>query len=311
LRDHRDIADYFEASLQFFYEAGSALRLGAGVESFRYVTMAGIIIASFFLWFVIPKVVLLPLVAGAIYWLWTTTFLQTRRYKSSLAQVHQSALNELVTMYEPEWRYTLRAPRMRNEVRHSGLFPQRYDFVHSHGCIAGTVNSCLMAAVKIEVGTHFFVTQKVGKLSRKMRKRRNSFEGFLVAIDMPKSFMGSLTIDREVPENPATLEAPTFEQIFRVSCTYEPLKEKILSAEMIQRLMDLDQQFALHPFTLSFKDSILYISIPWEQDIFSPAFDDHARWNAAYCDARVIEMISEISQSLLADPTAEEPKDLS
>jgi hypothetical protein len=307
LRDHRDFADFYEASLQFFYEAATAIRLSAGIQKFRYITMGFIAVIVIGLWSKVPKLLLIPVAAGGYYWLATSSILKSKRYSSTLAQVQQQALNDLVALHQPHWRYTIRSPRMRKEIRDSGLFPQRLDFVHEQGCIAGMVGMCLMAAVKIDIGNYFFITQKVGKVARRLRSRRSAFEGFLIAMEYPKSFQGSLIINREVPEGAATLEMLPFERIFNIQTQKTELVDLLVTPLLREQLMFLDQQYANFPFTLSFKDSVLYVALPWEQDLFSPATAEQSNWHSAYGDSRAIEMLGDITKGLLLEQQILDP----
>ncbi|KYG63751.1 hypothetical protein AZI86_13075 [Bdellovibrio bacteriovorus] len=300
MKDHRDFADFYEASLQFFYEAGMAIRLSAGKQTFRLLCMVVIVIATACLWGRAPKVLLIPAAAAGLYWLATSHSFKNEKYRVSLAKVHQEALNELVWIHDRAWRYTLRAPKVRREIRESGLFNHNVDFIHEKGCISGPVGMCLMAAVKVDMGNILEVTQRIGRLSMTKRHHRPTFSGFFIAMDFPRSFTGTVILRRGAQSN-LSMNHEAFDNIFQVQTRDHDLAREVLTPFMLDQLVNLDSRLSQFPFTVTFKDSCVYVSLPWEKELFAPAFDDNARFQAAYDDSLAIEVISVISKELLAE----------
>lgn len=307
MKDHRDFADFYEASLQFFYEAGTAIRLSAGIQTFRYLCMAVVGIVTLVLWGKVPKPILLPSAAAALYWFSISSFLKNQKYKVSLAKVQQEAINELVWIHERAWRYTLRSPKMKKEIKESGLFSQHIDYVHEHGCIAGPKGMSLVTAVKVNVGNFMNVTQRFGQTSRKTRHRQSTFSGFFIAMEFPRAFQGRVILRREAVSN-ITMNHAEFDRVFQVQTANVELAHEILTPFMLDQLASLDAQMSQNPFTITFKDSCVYIALPWDQDLFAPAFDDHTRWQAAHNDSRAIELIALMAQEILAEPRADKKR---
>lgn len=307
LKDYRDFADFYEASLQFFYEAGMAIRVSAGKQTFRLLCMAVIGIATVILWGRLPKLLLLPAAGAGLYWLATSAGFKNEKYKVSLAKVHQEALNELVWIHDRSWRYTLRAPKVKREIRESGLFDHNVDFIHEKGCIAGPVGMCLMAAVKVDMGNILEVTQRIGRFSLTQRHHRATFSGFFIAMEFPRTFAGTLILRRDAQSN-LSLNHEAFDSVFQVQTRDHDLAREVLTPFMLDQLVNLDSRLSQHTFTVTFKDSCVYVSLPWEKELFAPAFDDNSRFQAAYDDSRAIEIISIITQEILAEQFADKKR---
>lgn len=212
--------------------------------------------------------------AGLLRWVFP---LRSQEKAPTLQIATESSMCSLVRGVQPDWEYFMTAPATGRDVRESRLFPSKLDYVHSHGCIAGSLGGRLMAAVAVDLGVHEKLVEGSPQGRKVTRTPTSLFRGFFVSVMQPTYCEGVLTLKRNQIESST---APGFEDLFLVTAEGGACAEKILTAEIKQTLTRLCQRWPEVAFSVAFRECSLHLVLPAEISLFRNSLLN-ANWQAS------------------------------
>lgn len=309
-----DFEPFFHNSLRFYFEAAQALRLNMGIQMLKYAII--VITALGSLWLADGGrngLRVWPFLVGAaiIGYLFYDPKFKAKKYKVSSDQLRQQAYGELVRFLNPAFRFTTSAPQMDGEFRATGLFPTKLDYINESGCIAGSAGGRLAAAVGMRAGV---IHESKDSKGRVTRTQKDVFNGIFMAVEFPRKFEGWVCVQRDGFESKfgwlakevqkmqdgqvVHLENQEFERRFKVRASDPVAAHFVLSSTFMDRVLNLDSQLSGVEFTMSFRNSVLYLALPMPMGFQLSGTDAHDWLSAAQKDAETFSRLMDILNEL-------------
>ena len=180
----------------------------------------------------------------------------------------------IVHSLQPEAQYNSFNHIPQEVYHHTGLFEKNLYRFNGEDLIKGEIDKTWF---------HFSEMFAQGETGGEDSSTYTIFKGLFVMADFHKNFEGWTTITPEKSNSNmklrgdyreldvADMENVAFEKKYVVKTNDQVEARYILSLGMMENILALEKRFNCQP-ALSFKDSKVYITIPWKNDMLEPDF---------------------------------------
>lgn len=202
-------------------------------------------------------------------------------------------ISPIVTALEPNAKYNSFNHIPHEDYKHAGLFEKGYKSFKGEDLIKGEIDKTWYnfseMLVKGETGGEDSTTYTIFKGLFVMADFHKHFNGWTVVIPERRD-KNMLTRGGFRKLEVAMMENTLFEDKYKVLTSDQVEARYILSLAMMENILELEKTFDA-PVALSFKDSKVYLTIPWKTNMLEPDYRKPANDRAT-----IYKFFSELKQ---------------